>query len=101
MIYRIFNPETITFEFWDEYGEQYASVPDHETVSDRPYTESEALNALRIVRNRKLVDCDYTQLPDVGLDAVMVEEWRVYRQALRDITDALVWNETTWPEKPV
>jgi hypothetical protein len=41
------------------------------------------------------------QLADVGIDPVTVEAWRVYRQQLRDITDGLVWNVTTWPDKPV
>jgi len=100
MIYRIYDPATITFSYFDEYGEAYATVPEGEAVSDRPYSEEEALNALRDVRNAKLVDCDYTQLPDVGLDAQTVAAWQTYRQALRDITDGLIWNVTTWPAKP-
>ena len=101
ILYRIFNPEYITIEYWDEYGEQYADIVEDTPFTDRPYSETEAMDALRNVRNTKLVDCDYTQLPDVGLDAVTVDAWRVYRQQLRDITDGLVWNVTTWPAKPV
>lgn len=101
MIFRIFMPDSIQFQFWDDEGNQYDTVPEGEIVSDNPYTEDQAMTALRHVRNQKLAECDYTQLPDVGLDAQTVEAWRVYRQALRDITDALVWNETTWPAKPV
>ena len=101
MIYRIYDPKTITFTYFDEYGEAYAVPPEGADVEERPFTEAEAMDALRSVRNTKLVDCDYTQLPDVGLDAVTVDAWRVYRQQLRDITDGLVWNVTTWPTKPV
>jgi hypothetical protein len=36
----------------------------------------------------------------VNLSEAQVEAWRVYRQELRDITDGLVWNVTTWPAKP-
>jgi hypothetical protein len=101
MIYRIYDPKSITFSYFDDYGEAYAVPPEGADVEERPFTETEAMDALRSVRNTKLVDCDYTQLPDVGLDAVTVEAWRVYRQQLRDITDGLVWNVTTWPAKPV
>jgi len=101
MIYRIYDPNTITFSYFDDYGEAYAVLPEGADVEERPFTETEAMDALRNVRNTKLVDCDYTQLPDVGLDAVTVDAWRVYRQQLRDITDGLVWNVTTWPAKPV
>jgi len=101
MIFRIYDPNTITFAYFDEYGEPYAVLPEGSEVKEQPYTEAEAMDALRSVRNTKLVDCDYTQLPDVRLDADTVEAWRVYRQQLRDITDGLVWNITTWPTKPV
>jgi len=58
------------------------------------------MDALRTERNMRLVNSDYTQLPDVNLTEAQVEAWRVYRQELRDITDNLVWNVTTWPVKP-
>jgi len=100
MIYRIFMPDSIEFQFWDDEGNRYDAVPEGEIVSDNPYTEDQAMTALRQVRNQKLADCDYTQLPDVGLDAQTVAAWQTYRQSLRDITDGLIWNVTTWPEKP-
>ena len=100
MIYRIFDPATITYSYWDEYGESYLVLPDGVTAEDRPYTEAEAMDALRTERNLRLVNSDYTQLPDVNLTEAQVEAWRVYRQELRDITDGLVWNVTQWPVKP-
>jgi hypothetical protein len=100
MIFRIYDPQTITYAYFDEYGEAYAVLPDGADVEERPMTESQALNAVRAVRNAKLVDSDYTQLPDVTITPERVEEWRIYRQQLRDITDALQWNVTTWPAKP-
>ena len=101
MIFRIYDPNTITFSYFDEYGEPYAVPPEGADVEEQPLTEAEAMNALRSVRNQKLFDCDYTQLPDVGLSADTVEAWRVYRQQLRDITEAVQWNVTTWPATPV
>lgn len=100
MIYRIYNPVAISYEYYDEYGEWYAFIPEGAVVEERPYTEAEALSALRTERNVRLVNSDYTQLPDVNLTAAQVEAWRVYRQELRDITDNLVWNVTQWPAKP-
>ena len=100
MIFRIYDPQTITYAYFDEYGEAYAVLPDGADVEERPMTEAQALNAVRTVRNAKLVDSDYTQLPDVTITPERVEEWRIYRQQLRDITDALQWNVTTWPAKP-
>lgn len=97
MIYRIFDPLNIGVSYFDEYGEQHAATDD---AVDQPYTEAEALTALRAERNRRLEASDYTQLPDVTLSPAQVEAWRVYRQELRDITDGLQWGVTTWPAKP-
>ena len=100
MIYRIYDPKTITYSYFDEYGEAYATLPEGADVEERPYTEAEAMYGLRTERNVRLVNSDYTQLPDVNLTEAQVEAWRVYRQELRDITDGLVWNVTQWPTKP-
>jgi len=100
MIFRIFDPATITFSYYDEFGEFYTELPSDVDVTDQPFTESEAMTVLRSVRNSKLVACDYTQLPDVGIDEATIEAWRVYRQQLRDITKNLEWNVTTWPDRP-
>ena len=99
-LYRIFQPQFITFEYWDDYGNQYADIVEGTPFVDRPYTEAEALDALRTERTRRLEACDYTQLPDVGIEPDTVALWRTYRQELRDITDGLVWNVTQWPAKP-
>ena len=40
-------------------------------------------------RNRKLKDCDWTQMPDSPLTAEKKTEWATYRQALRDIPNNL------------
>jgi len=100
IIYEIYVPETITVEYWDEFGEQYYQPPTGAVIVPHPYTADTAMNALRSVRNAKLVACDYTQLPDVNLSPSMVEAWRIYRQELRDITDNLEWGVTTWPVAP-
>jgi hypothetical protein len=100
MIYRIYDPQNITYAYFDEYGEEYAVLPDGADVEERPYTEAQAMQALRTERNLRLVNSDYTQLPDVTLTETQVEAWRVYRQELRDITENIVWNVTQWPLRP-
>jgi hypothetical protein len=52
---------------------------------------------VRRMRNERLAECDWTQLPDAPVDA---EAWAEYRQALRDITDAADPFAVVWPTAP-
>lgn len=57
------------------------------------------LQEVRMIRNAKLAETDWTQNRDVTLtnDA----DWQTYRQALRDITDTYTsLDDVVWPEKP-
>lgn len=60
-------------------------------------TEAKA-TAVRLDRNQRLAECDWTQLPDAPVDSAM---WAVYRQALRDVTDqqGFPWS-VQWPQPP-
>lgn len=54
---------------------------------------------LKIVRNLRLKESDWTQLPDVNLPNL--QEWITYRQALRDITKQSTFPQTVvWPVQP-
>jgi hypothetical protein len=54
---------------------------------------------LKIVRNLRLKESDWTQLPDVNLPNL--QEWVTYRQALRDITKQATFPQTVvWPVPP-
>ena len=53
-------------------------------------------SANRDTRNRKLTECDWTQLGDVRLTAQCKADFADYRQALRDI-DLL---DPVWPDEP-
>jgi hypothetical protein len=54
---------------------------------------------LKIVRNFRLKESDWTQLPDVNLPNL--QEWVTYRQALRDITKQATFPQTVvWPVQP-
>lgn len=51
------------------------------------------------VRKQKLMDSDWTQLPDVPL--ATKDAWAAYRQALRDITEQPGYPlDITWPNPP-
>lgn len=62
---------------------------------------------MRIVRNEKLLNCDWTQLPDSPLTAEEKIEWADYRQLLRDfpnehpeVVDKETYDALVWPEEP-
>ena len=60
---------------------------------------AEALAELRQDRNRRLTGSDWTQLPDAP--TVNAAEWKVYRQALRDLPQNTTYpNEPQWPTAP-
>ena len=54
-------------------------------------------DTIRTERNKKLYECDWTQLPDAPVDSVA---WATYRQALRDVTSQTDPFEIVWPVKP-
>jgi len=51
---------------------------------------------VRFKRNRLLAETDYM----ANSDYPITEEWKTYRQALRDITNQAHPLEVTWPTKP-
>jgi hypothetical protein len=72
------------------------------TVAPPPPTDQQLLAALRQRRNRLLASCDHTQMPDVGLTDAQREEWRVYRQALRDLPETVAdLTAIHWPTAPI
>ena len=71
-----------------QYGETATEVDSIPVV--------EAVPNPRLVRNQLLTDCDWTQMPDNGMEASLKEAWRVYRQALRDMD----FDPPSWPSPP-
>jgi hypothetical protein len=51
-------------------------------------------------RNSLLLQCDWTQLPDVDLTTAQVGEWRIYRQELRDLPSLPDWPAVQFPPLP-
>jgi hypothetical protein len=60
--------------------------------------DAEQAQRVRDDRNKRLSDCDWTQLADSPVDKTV---WATYRQELRDITKAegFPWS-MVWPVKP-
>ena len=55
------------------------------------------LDAIREQRNHLLSETDWMANSDV----VMTDDWKEYRQALRDITNNnTIYADVTWPDKP-
>lgn len=55
---------------------------------------------IRAQRAIYLQESDWTQLADVALSGEKKEEWKMYRQALRDITQYTDPDHVIWPTKP-
>lgn len=98
------------------YGDEYETtlqVPDNLSADDVALIEQvvmnhdydaarreEALQRIRVERNKLLLDTDWTQLPDVPMDADTREAWRLYRQKLRDFPATCDPFNPVWPEPP-
>lgn len=66
-----------------------------------PPGASELLRQMRTRRDRLLSESDFTQMPDSPLTASAREEWRIYRQALRDLPETVAdLSAIEWPSTP-
>ena len=63
--------------------------------------DAEQANRVREDRNKRLADCDWTQLPDAPLDADAKLAWQLYRETLRMVPEqaGFPWN-VEWPPVP-
>jgi hypothetical protein len=68
-------------EAWRYDGKKF-TTPINRAINIEFLTDEEKLFELRQERNRRLSECDWTQLIDAKGD---VEAWAKYRQALRDL----------------
>jgi len=59
------------------------------------------LDVLRTQRNEKLLHSDFSMLPDHRLSRENIEEWKLYRQSLRDLLSNTVDPKNpVWPDPP-
>jgi hypothetical protein len=60
-----------------------------------------AMEEFRLERNRRLTECDWVLVPDTPLSQEKIDEWKVYRQALRDLPSLAEDPENpVWPVAP-
>ena len=90
--------EQIDGKWYTKYvlGPLFASPEDEAAYKARA---DEAQGAsVRATRNKRLADCDWTQLPDAPVDAAA---WAAYRRALRDMSsqEGFPW-VVEWPVEP-
>ena len=58
-------------------------------------------NFIRQERDRRLAECDWTQVVDAPLTEEKKNEWKTYRQLLRDLPSTIVDTSfIDWPLKP-
>ena len=81
---------------WTVMNEVYSGITWHDTSFTKPTEEevnakitelnnAEPMRLLRIERDIRLQETDWTVLPDAQLSADKVNEYKTYRQALRDL----------------
>ena len=64
---------------------------------DDAFIAADSLSDLREERNKRIAESDWMANSDVS----MSDEWKTYRQALRDITKTYKnLQEVVWPDKP-
>jgi hypothetical protein len=82
-------------------SEQPSAQPIIDAINVNDWIQDNAWADLRVSRNAKLDASDWTQASDTALTEEQVEEWRVYRHALRDLPSNTVdpFNPQ-WPTPP-
>ena len=76
-------------------GDYYEAVPVPEP------TNEELARNVRAIRDAKLAETDYLVVPDQPISEENLAEVKVYRQALRDITEQAGFpKEVVWPDVP-
>ena len=72
--------------------------------------ETEEMIVFRQMRNKKLLESDWTRIDDCGISTSKKAEWATYRQEIRDITKTVTpvfitrgiidESKFSWPTKP-
>jgi len=103
---RLVKDQLPEYDSLTQYIVRVTPVPDEQDyveyqIKDIVYTDEELTEMTKTERNNKLAKSDWTQLPDVSLSEEKVQQWRVYRQDLRDITEQSEYPKNiNWPVKP-
>jgi len=94
-------------EIKDQYTQKIVWDPEELTWECVYISDEEFYEKLRVERNFRLLECDWTDLPNTPLSPEKKSEWMSYRQELRNLPgnvsqlpkpkDTKTWG---WPTKP-
>lgn len=101
-----YGQETLTYD-----ADRGVVVSQKEVVNYTEEEKQQELNArdnmaaeeVRMLRNKRLAETDWTVLQDSPFTSEQTADWVIYRQALRDITahaDFPNLDDDDWPTKP-
>lgn len=101
-----FYSPTGNIEVWEKKPKGYFTVEEwqaaHPAPEPEPLSKEELAVQVRMERNAKIAETDYLLMPDYPISYTKLEEVKVYRKALRDITaQAGFPQNVVWPVKPV
>jgi hypothetical protein len=103
---RLVADQTPDYDSLTQYIVRVEPVPEGQNyveyqIVDITYTQEELIESALEKRKLLFLECDWTQLPDAQLTIAQVDAWKVYRQALRDITEQPNYpNTIIWPVIP-
>ena len=81
----------------DMFADTEEATKSEQETTYQATLDAEAATAVRSERDRKLAETDWMALSDV----TMSDEWKTYRQSLRDVPQQETFPTTvTWPEEP-
>lgn len=81
----------------DMFADTEEATKSEQETAYQATLDAEAATAVRSERDRKLAETDWMALSDV----TMSDEWKTYRQSLRDVPQQETFPTTvTWPEEP-
>lgn len=86
-------------DYTDDKGVVHTASEQYEAYCFTKDTEQG--KAIRTDRNKRLADCDWTQLPDAPLNQEQKLAWVNYREELRNVPqqEGFPWT-VIWPEQP-
>jgi hypothetical protein len=94
----------LSYDEWQEALTGFSKVVDGKhiyTPITQEQIDADKLNAVRKKRNKLLQESDWTQMvTDIPMSDAKKEEWKAYRQALRDLPETVDINNVVYPQKP-
>lgn len=101
----IWETDRVVFGAWDDlvkeqFGVTEVMIPDPVIPPYEP-TDEELARRVRDERDRKLEETDWYMTPDYPTDPETLEAVKVYRKALRDISEQSGFpRDVKWPDVP-